>query len=93
MSKTIDTLFSIMHLINKSDSPITAEEIANHSSIDVSVRTVQRHAMRLANERLVGFKCIDEKRGYDYTKKDTGETIKINRNSFGYIYYNLDKGV
>ena len=93
MSKTIDTLFSIMHLINKSESPITAEEIANHNSIDVSVRTVQRHAMRLATERLVGFKCIEEKRDYDYTKKDTGKTIKINRNSFGYIYYNLDKGV
>ena len=91
MSKTVDTLFKIMHLINNSDNPLTAEEIAN--SIDVSVRTVQRHAMRLATERLVGFKCIEEKRGYDYTKKSTGKTIQINRNSFGYIYYNLDKGV
>lgn len=93
MSKTVDTLFKIMHLINNSDKPLTAEEIANHNSVDVSVRTVQRHAMRLATERLVGFKCIEEKRDYDYTKKSTGKTIKINRNSFGYIYYNLDKGV
>lgn len=29
MSKTVDTLFKIMHLINKSGTPITAEEIAS----------------------------------------------------------------
>ena len=93
MSKTVDTLFKIMHLINNSDKPLTAQDIANDVSIDAKIRTVERHAMKLANERLVGFKCIEEKRDYDYTKKNTGETIKINRNSFGYVYYNLDKGI
>ena len=87
MSKTVDRFIDIMDLINKSDTPLTTEQIAN--SVGVSIRTAQRHAMKLANLKIVGIKCIETKRYYDYTYKETGQVLKISRKSFGYQYFKL----
>ncbi len=54
MSKTLDNLFLIRSVINNSEEPLSISDIEDISGI--KKRSVQRYAMRLANENLVDFK-------------------------------------
>lgn len=64
MSLAIDNMFCIMHVINASNEPMTASDIADKTFLNN--RTVQRHAMRLATEKLIDFKTDGYK--YHYMK-------------------------
>ena len=87
MSSTIKKMFMIRDLINTSSTPLNTEQISK--ALDIGLRTVQRYTMTLANQGLIGIKGVHYKTGYDYTKKDTGEVFRVNRNSNGYLYYKL----
>lgn len=54
MSLAIDNMFCIMRVINASNEPMTPRQIAAKTFLNV--RTVQRHAIRLASEGLIEFK-------------------------------------
>lgn len=66
MSLAINNMFCIMRVINNSNEPMTVSQIAEKTLLNV--RTVQRHAMRLANEglddiRYSGYKYSYMRRG------------------------------
>ena len=67
MCITLDRFFKIRDIINVSDNPLTIKEISNLSGLEI--RTCQRYAIRLAQERLVDFKVNSENKmglGYIY---------------------------
>lgn len=67
MSVTLDRFFEIKSIIDNSETPITVNEIAQQT--DIKIRSVQRFAMRLANERMVKFRIRDTNsagKGYEY---------------------------
>lgn len=65
MSGPVEKIFRIMRLINKSDTPLSPKEIAEKT--DMSVRTVQRHALRLTEEGLIDFG--NRNNGYEFMRK------------------------
>lgn len=65
MSIAIDNMFCVMRVINNSNQLMTAAQIADKTFLNV--RTVQRHAMRLASEGLVDYKHNGYK--YSYMKR------------------------
>ncbi|MFZ2843349.1 hypothetical protein [Psychrobacter sp.] len=54
MSGPVDNMFCVMRVINASNEPMTPRQIADKTFLNV--RTVQRHAIRLASEGLIEFK-------------------------------------
>lgn len=66
MSDTIDKFLQIMRLVNSSDQPVSAKQIADKTKINV--RTVQRHAQRLVDEGLVTLKTVEDAAGFHYIK-------------------------
>lgn len=64
----LDNFFDIRDIINKSDVPLSITDISEKTGM--SVRTVQRYAMRLASERLVDFRAREGRMGYEYMHLD-----------------------
>lgn len=65
MNGSIEKMFRIMRLINSSNQPLSSKEIADKT--DMSIRTVQRLALRLAEEALIDFG--NRSQGYEFMRK------------------------
>lgn len=65
MSVAIENMFCVMRVINASNEPMTPRQISDKTMLNV--KTVQRHAIRLASEGLIGFK--HRKNGFLFTRR------------------------
>lgn len=83
----LDKLFNILHLINDSEIPLTAQDVSDITGYNK--RTALRYLSRLAQERFIGFRVQNYKKKYGYKYKEDGSIIDIHRNSCGYEYYRL----
>ena len=66
MSQAIDNIFSIMRVINASNTALTAHEISQQTWL--SDITVKRHAKRLYKEGLIAIQQNAGERKYRYSK-------------------------
>lgn len=75
MCLTLDRFFLIKDIVDSSEVPMTAHEIA--AVVDISLRTILRHISRLAKEGLVDLKVRKREEGsgitghapYEYARK------------------------
>lgn len=66
MDGPIDKFLKVMRLVNASDGPLSAKQIAHETGIHI--RTVQRHAQRLVNENLIALTNLENSQGYKFIK-------------------------
>lgn len=67
MNGPVEKLFRVLRLINNNDEPMSPQQIA--AETEMNVRTVQRHALRLAEEGLIDFG--NRANGYQFMKRGT----------------------
>ncbi len=66
MNGPIDKFLIIMRLVNDSEQPMTAQQIATETKLNI--RTVQRHTKRLVDENLIALTNLENTQGYQFMK-------------------------